>query len=117
MEFLWRSVLSDLSLYIFVVDDYCDISEMLVCYLVKNGLCVMVVENVVVVCKVLKVVVIDFVVFDIMMLGEDGLLLCWYLVEIGLMLVILLIVMVDDMDWVIGLEIGVDDYVMKLFNF
>ncbi|EFO28965.1 transcriptional regulatory protein OmpR [Roseibium sp. TrichSKD4] len=108
--------MSDPSPHILVVDDHRDIRETLARYLIKNGFRATSVESAAHARKALKAAVIDLVVLDIMMPGEDGLSLCRHLVATGSIPVILLTAMADDMDRVIGLEIGADDYVTKPFN-
>lgn len=108
--------MSDPSPHILVVDDHRDIRETLARYLIKNGFRATSVESATHARKALKAAVIDLVVLDIMMPGEDGLSLCRHLVATGSIPVILLTAMADDMDRVIGLEIGADDYVTKPFN-
>jgi two-component system OmpR family response regulator len=48
--------------------------------------------------------------------GEDGLSLCRFLRETTGVPIILLTVMTEDIDCVVGLEVGADDYVTKPFN-
>jgi two-component system OmpR family response regulator len=66
--------------------------------------------------RVMKSSAIDLVVLDIMMPGEDGLVLCRTLRETTDIPVILLTAMVEETDRVVGLEIGADDYVTKPFS-
>jgi two-component system, OmpR family, response regulator len=58
----------------------------------------------------------DLVVLDLMMPGDDGLVLCRKLRERNGTPVILLTAMADETDRVVGLEIGADDYMGKPFN-
>ncbi len=58
----------------------------------------------------------DLIVLDIMMPGEDGLSLCRYLRENTSIPVILLTAVSTDIDRIVGLEMGADDYVTKPFN-
>lgn len=47
-----------------------------------------------------------------------GLELCWRLREMGSCIFIILIIVKDDVEeWVMGLDVGVDDYIVKFFNF
>ena len=48
--------------------------------------------------------------------GEDGLSLCRWLAAQGGPPVVLLTALADDADRIVGLELGVDDYVVKPFN-
>ncbi|NBN62986.1 response regulator [Microvirga tunisiensis] len=102
--------------HILVVDDHRDIRETLARYLVKNGYRASTAENAAQARKALKAAVIDLIVLDVMMPGEDGLSLCRSLVEGDAPPIILLTAMAEDTDRIIGLEIGADDYVTKPFN-
>ncbi len=59
---------------------------------------------------------VDLVVLDIMMPGEDGLSICRRLRSRGEPPVLMVSAKADDIDRVIGLEIGADDYLAKPFN-
>ena len=58
----------------------------------------------------------DLVVLDIMMPGEDGLSLCRRLRGTSDIPVIMLTAMGEDVDRIVGLEMGADDYLPKPFN-
>jgi two-component system OmpR family response regulator len=62
--------------HILVVDDDRDIREMIAAYLRKNGLRASVVANGREMRAVLDVSPIDLIVLDVMMPGDDGLMLC-----------------------------------------
>ena len=59
---------------------------------------------------------IDLIVLDLMMPGEDGLSLCRKLSGDGGVPIILLTAVAGEMDRVVGLELGAEDYVCKPFN-
>ncbi len=102
--------------HILVVDDSADIREPLAKYLAKKGLRVSTADGGQEMRRVMKTSAIDLVVLDIMMPGEDGLVLCRMLRETTDVPVILLTAMVEETDRVVGLEIGADDYVTKPFS-
>jgi two-component system OmpR family response regulator len=56
---------------------------------------------------------IDLVVLDVMMPGEDGLSICRRLIDNGGPAVIMLSAMGDQVDRIVGLELGADDYLAK----
>ena len=58
----------------------------------------------------------DLVIADIMMPGEDGLSLCRHIRATGNLPVILLTARADELDRILGLEVGADDYVIKPFS-
>jgi len=59
---------------------------------------------------------IDLVILDLMLPGEDGLTLCRNLRARSEVPVVMLTVMSEETDRIIGLEMGADDYVAKPFN-
>jgi two-component system, OmpR family, response regulator len=59
---------------------------------------------------------VDLAILDIMVPGEDGLSLCRRLRVGGTMPIIMLTAMGDEMDRVLGLEMGADDYLAKPFS-
>ena len=58
----------------------------------------------------------DLVILDIMIPGEDGLSICRRLVGANGPAVIILSAKGEDLDRIIGLEVGADDYLPKPFN-
>lgn len=59
---------------------------------------------------------VDLAVLDVMLPGEDGLSLCRRLHAEGTVPVLMVTAKGDDIDRIIGLEIGADDYLPKPFN-
>jgi two-component system OmpR family response regulator len=59
---------------------------------------------------------IDLVVLDVMLPGEDGLSICRRLRAAGHLPIIMLTAKAEDVDRIVGLEIGADDYLTKPFN-
>lgn len=101
---------------ILIVDDERDIREPLAQYLRGKGFRVQLASNAAEARQAIAESVINLVVLDVMMPGEDGLSLCRWLVATGGPPVILLTAMADDTDRIVGLEIGADDYLPKPFN-
>ncbi len=102
--------------HILVVDDHRDIRESLAQFLRKNGRRATAVEGAEAARKTIKEHRIDLVILDIMMPGEDGLSLCRHIRETNHIPVILLSARGEELDRIIGLEVGADDYVVKPFN-
>jgi len=102
--------------HILLVDDERDIRDPLASYLAKNGLRVTKAENAAAARQILSVHAIDLVLLDIMMPGEDGISLAAYIRATSSIPVILLTAKAEEMDRIIGLEIGADDYVTKPFS-
>jgi two-component system, OmpR family, response regulator len=102
--------------HLLVVDDEGELRASLHTYLGKHGYRVSTAPNAAAARQALTTHAIDLVVLDIMMPGEDGLSLCRFLRETTSVPIILLTVMTEDIDRVVGLEVGADDYVTKPFN-
>jgi two-component system OmpR family response regulator len=58
----------------------------------------------------------DLIVLDVMMPGEDGLSICRRLRASSRVPVIMLTARAEDIDRIVGLEMGADDYLAKPFN-
>lgn len=102
--------------HILVVDDHREIRESLAQFLRRNGRRATAVESAEAARAALKESRVDLVVLDIMMPGEDGLSLCRHLRTSTTIPVILLSARGEDIDRIVGLEVGADDYVAKPFN-
>ena len=59
---------------------------------------------------------VDLVVLDLMLPGEDGLSICRRLRATGNLPILMLTAKGDDIDRIVGLELGADDYLAKPFN-
>jgi two-component system OmpR family response regulator len=102
--------------HILVVDDDHDIRTLLAQYLEKNGLRVSVARDGKEMRRVLDRVRVDLVVLDVMMPGDDGLKLCRKVRASSQVPIIMLTARAEDVDRILGLELGADDYVPKPFN-
>jgi two-component system OmpR family response regulator len=56
------------------------------------------------------------VILDLMLPGEDGLALCRRIRATSTLPIIMLTAMADEVDRIIGLEMGADDYLAKVAN-
>lgn len=102
---------------ILIIDDDIRTRALLERYLKDQGFAVMAVENGRFLEQHLKEHHIDLLVLDLMLPGEDGLSLCRRLRGSGINLpIIMLTAKGDDVDRIVGLEVGADDYVSKPFN-
>jgi two-component system OmpR family response regulator len=102
--------------HILVVDDHQDIREPLAAYLRKHAMHASQATDATAARASLAKNAIDLIVLDIMMPGEDGLSLCRQVRESHDTSVIPLTATADEVDRIVGLEIGADDYVAKPFN-
>ncbi|MDG2472591.1 MAG: response regulator [Pseudomonadales bacterium] len=102
--------------HVLLVDDDPDITQPLKRFLCDHGLRVSTADCGRNMRKTLENSAIDIILLDVMMPGEDGLMLCRYVQEKYNIPVILLTALSDDDDKVVGLEMGADDYISKPFN-
>jgi two-component system phosphate regulon response regulator OmpR len=101
---------------ILVVDDDLGIREMLQEYLSGNGYDVSSVADGIEMEQYLVDHVADLVILDLMLPGEDGLTLARKLKSRSKQPIIILSARGDDIDRIVGLEVGADDYLAKPFN-
>jgi DNA-binding response OmpR family regulator len=102
--------------HILLIDDERDIRDPLAAYLTRNGVRITKAENAGAARQMLSAYAIDLVLLDIMMPGEDGLSLAGFIRATTSIPIILLTARAEEMDRVVGLEIGADDYVTKPFS-
>jgi two-component system OmpR family response regulator len=103
--------------HILIVDDDREIRELVGNFLKRNGLNVTFAADGRQMRALLENMTVDLIVLDIMMPGDDGLVLCRELRggKHKSTPVLLLTARSDDMDRIIGLEMGADDYIVKPF--
>jgi two-component system, OmpR family, phosphate regulon response regulator OmpR len=102
---------------ILVVDDDLRLRDLLKRYLSEQGFAVDTVPDGAAMDRQLQRVRYDLMVLDLMLPGEDGLAICRRLRAAGSTLaVIMLTAKGDDVDRIVGLEMGADDYLAKPFN-
>ncbi|MGZ8915383.1 MAG: response regulator [Methylobacter sp.] len=101
---------------ILVVDDDTELRHLLGDYLRKNGYQVTLAADGKDMRKSLDNGKIDLIVLDLMLPGDDGLVLCRNLRVSSNIPVIILTARGDETDRIIGLEMGADDYLSKPFN-
>ncbi|HEY9318380.1 MULTISPECIES: response regulator [Achromobacter] len=103
--------------HVMIVDDDREIRELAGNFLKKNGLAVTLAADGRQMRSLLESLSVDLIVLDIMMPGDDGLVLCRELRsgKHRRIPILLLTARSDDMDRVLGLEMGADDYLVKPF--
>ena len=101
---------------ILVVDDEKEIRDLIGIYLSNDGYSVIKAANGVEALAVLKDELVDLIILDIMMPIMDGLEACIKIREYKNMPIIMLSAKSEDMDKIMGLTTGADDYVSKPFN-
>ncbi len=102
--------------HILVVDDDREIRTLLCDFLEKNGLRATAVGDGAEARRVLGRERIDLVVLDLMLPHESGLTVCRELRSTSDIPIIMLTALGEEVDRVVGLEVGADDYVAKPFS-
>jgi two-component system OmpR family response regulator len=102
--------------HIIVVDDDAEIRTLLSKYLRNNGYRVSVAGNGREMREVLADRSADLIVLDLMLPGEDGLALCRDLRGRSNIPLIMMTARGEEVDRILGLEMGADDYLPKPFN-
>ncbi len=101
---------------ILVVDDEKEIADLVEIYLVSDGYKVFKAENAQKGLELLEKESVQLVLLDIMMPGMDGLEMCKRIRETNNIPIIMLSARSTDLDKILGLGTGADDYVVKPFN-
>lgn len=101
---------------ILVVDDDREIAELVEIHLIGDGYQVFKAFSAKEGYEILKKEEIKLIILDIMMPGTDGLSMCKTIRETSTIPIIMLSAKSADLDKIIGLGTGADDYVIKPFN-
>lgn len=101
---------------ILVVDDDREIADLVEIHLVSDGFHVFKANSASAGLTILAEEDIKLVILDIMMPGTDGLTMCKTIRETSTIPIIMLSARSSDLDKIIGLSTGADDYVIKPFN-
>ncbi len=102
--------------HLLIVDDDREIRGLLAQYLEKHDFRTTAVPDGKEMRRVLERSHVDLLVLDLMLPGEDGLSLCRELRGRSQLPIIMLTARGEDVDRIVGLELGADDYVAKPFN-
>ncbi len=101
---------------ILVVEDDAEIRALIARYLRANDITVVEAGNAREMDANLRDARIDLIVLDIMLPGEDGLSVCRRIRASSDIPIVILTALKDDIERIVGLELGADDYVTKPFN-
>lgn len=101
---------------IMIVEDDREIRALLADLLTREGYAPVCVENGAAMDRALMQACPDLIVLDIMLPSEDGLSICQRLRSKSRTPILMLTAKADDVDRIIGLELGADDYLPKPFN-
>ena len=102
--------------HILIVDDHREIRDLVSRALVREGFRVSTAADGREMRKVMADARIDLIILDLMLPGEDGFSLCRALRSESSVPIIMLTAKGDEIDRVVGLELGADDYVAKPFG-
>jgi len=98
---------------ILIVDDDAGLRNEIADYLVQHGYVMHTAENAEAMERVLRAQSIQLIVLDVMMPGEGGLSICRRLSEAGGPPIVIMSAMGEEIDRIVGLELGADDYLPK----
>lgn len=101
---------------ILIVEDDFEIARMLGDTLAENGMVVEIAEGAAEMNALLRNRAFDLVVLDVMLPGEDGFSICRRLRAETTIPILMLTALGEEVDRIVGLEIGADDYVTKPFS-
>lgn len=101
---------------ILVVDDEKEIAKLIEIYLTNEGYNVLKAANGIEALKIIEEHNIDLLILDVMMPGMGGLEVCMRIRQDKNMPIIMLSAKSEDMDKIMGLTTGADDYMAKPFN-
>jgi DNA-binding response OmpR family regulator len=108
--------LNTLKQRLLVVDDEPKLRKLLKTYLSQEGYDVEAVENGTAMDRYLAADDVDLVILDLMLPGEDGLSIGRRLRHDKKLPIIILSARAEELDRIVGLEMGADDYLIKPFN-
>ena len=102
--------------HLLIVDDDKELCSLLSKFLSRHGYRVSVAHNGSEMASILEASRVNLVILDLMLPGEDGLVLCRRLRATSTLPIIMLTAISDETDRIIGLEMGADDYLAKVPN-
>jgi two-component system response regulator BaeR len=104
------------TLDVVVVEDEPKIAQLLVDYLQRDGFHVTVLSEGTNAVEMIRKLEPGFLILDLMLPGKDGLTICREVRQFSNLPIMMLTAKVDEIDRLIGLELGADDYVCKPFS-
>jgi two-component system, OmpR family, response regulator len=102
--------------HLLIVDDDKELCSLLSKFLSRHGYRVSIAHSGGEMTALLDASRINLIILDLMLPGEDGLVLCRRLRATSTVPIIMLTAMGDEVDRIIGLEMGADDYLAKVAN-
>ncbi|PRD44026.1 DNA-binding response regulator [Phyllobacterium phragmitis] len=102
--------------HILIVEDDSEIANLLALTIQDNGMIPTIAEDGRVMQSLLRNNSFDLIILDVMLPGEDGLSICRKIRSEKTTPIILLTALGEEIDRIVGLEVGADDYVTKPFS-
>ena len=102
--------------HILIVEDEEKLAKIMADYLQQAGYQTSILLDGLDVINTIKTRSIDLVLLDLMLPGQDGLTLCRELREFSDIAIIMLTARVEEIDRLLGLDIGADDYICKPYS-
>lgn len=101
---------------IIVVEDEPKISQLLSDYLQRDGFTVTILDEGSGAVEVIRSNQPALVILDLMLPGKDGLTICKEIRQFSELPIVILTARIDEIDRLVGLELGADDYICKPFS-
>jgi len=108
--------MSDKPFNVLIVEDEVKIAEILTDYLTQAGFAVTHKDTGLGVVELVRVTPPDLILLDIMLPGMDGLEICREVRKFSAVPIIMVSARVEELDRLLGLELGADDYICKPFS-
>ena len=102
--------------HILIVEDEPKIAQLLGDYLEREGYRVKIQAEGTGAVELIQSTSPDFLILDLMLPGKDGLTICQEVRQFSQLPIMMLTAKVDEIDRLLGLELGADDYVCKPFS-
>jgi len=101
---------------VLIVEDEVKIAQLLTDYLLQSNLETVMVHDGNAVLDLVHEQAFDIILLDLMLPGKDGVSLCREIRQFSAVPIIMVTAKVDEIDRLIGLELGADDYICKPFS-
>ena len=105
-----------MTMRVLIVEDEPKIAQLLVDYLQESGFVANVLEEGTHAVETVREDRPDFLILDLMLPGKDGLTICREVRQFSNLPIMMLTAKVEEIDRLLGLELGADDYVCKPFS-
>lgn len=101
---------------VLIIEDEIKLADLLHDYLIRENFKVSILERGDIAISEVRLNPPDVILLDIMLPGKDGLTICKEIRVFSRVPILIVSAKVDDVDRLLGLELGADDYICKPFN-